>query len=60
MEYKVSYRRVKYPRLEFKTGELLLILPFGQDPKPFVEKHRRWIEGKAEFIRGCSVTSGIF
>jgi len=53
MEYKVSYRRVKYPRLEFKTGELLLILPFGQDPKPFIEKHRRWIEGKAEFIREC-------
>lgn len=53
MEYKVSYRRVKYPRLEFKTEELLLILPFGQDPEPFVEKHRRWIERKAEFIRKC-------
>jgi len=53
MEYKVSYRRVKYPRLEFKTGELLLILPFGQDPKSFVEKHRRWITKKAEFIRDC-------
>ena len=32
IDYKVSYRDVKYPRLELKTGNLLLVLPHGQDP----------------------------
>jgi len=53
IKYKVSYRNVKYPRLEFKTGELLLVLPYGQDPKVFLEKHRHWIVKKNKFIREC-------
>ncbi len=51
--HKVSYRSVKYPRLEFKTGELLLILPFGQKPDRLLEKHRNWIVNKARFIQEC-------
>ena len=53
VEYKVSYRKVKYPRLEFKTGELLLILPFGHDPETLLEKHRDWIVKKKGLINGC-------
>jgi len=53
IKYKVSYRNVKYPRLEFKTGELLLVLPYGQDPKVFLEKHRHWIVKKNKFIKKC-------
>ncbi|RLB07481.1 MAG: hypothetical protein DRG50_02760 [Deltaproteobacteria bacterium] len=53
VEYKVSYRKVKYPRLEFKGGGLLLILPFGHDPEVFLEKHRDWIVKKTEFINEC-------
>lgn len=53
LEYKVSYREVKHPRLEFKTGELLLILPFGHDPEDLLEKHRNWIIKKSEFISEC-------
>jgi len=53
LEYKVSYRKVKYPRLEFKTGGLLLILPYGEDPKTILEKHKDWIMKKSEFIKEC-------
>jgi len=51
--YKVSYRNVRYPRLEFKTGELLLVLPFGRDPDVSLNKHRGWIHEKTQFIKEC-------
>lgn len=51
--YKVAYRKVKYPRLEFRTKELLVVLPFGQKPEPVLEKHHRWIKKKAAFIDEC-------
>ena len=51
--YKVSYRDVKFPRLEFRTGGLLIILPFGQKPDRLLEKHRSWILNKARFIKEC-------
>ena len=49
--YRVSYRRIKYPRLEFKTGELIAILPHGSNVNPILEKHRDWIKKKHKFIR---------
>ena len=51
--YKVSHRAVKYPRIEFKTGKLLLILPPGYKPDRLLEKHRSWILKKASFIKEC-------
>jgi len=51
--YKVSYRAVKYPRLEFKTGELLVILPFEHKPDVILDKYRSWIFDKLEFINEC-------
>jgi len=51
--YSVSYRDIKYPRLEFKTGELLFILPFGYKPDYLLDKHRKWILQKSEFIKKC-------
>jgi hypothetical protein len=56
--YKVSYRDVKYPRLEFRTGELLVVLPFGHDLQSVLEKHKKWILKKAEFIEECLKESG--
>ena len=53
IKYKVSYRNVKYPRLEFKTGELLLVVPCGHNAKALLEKHRAWIVKKNEFIDEC-------
>jgi predicted metal-dependent hydrolase len=51
--HRVSHRNVKYPRLELRTGELLIILPFGHKPDRFLEKHRSWILDKARFIKEC-------
>lgn len=53
INYEVKYRDIKYPRLEFKSGELELILPFGEKPKDLLEKHRKWIIKKQNFIKDC-------
>ena len=51
VDYKVSYRNVKYPRLELKTGKLLLVLPYGMSPDEIIERHRDWIRKKVDLIR---------
>jgi predicted metal-dependent hydrolase len=51
--YSVSHRNVRYPRLEFRTGKLLLVLPFGFKPDPLLEKHKSWILKKTGFIKEC-------
>ncbi len=53
IEYKVKYRNIKYPRLEFKTGTLHLILPVGENPMEMIVKHSNWIEKKQKFIAEC-------
>lgn len=53
IHYKVSYRDIKYPRLEFTTGELLFILPLGHKPDTLLNKHKSWILKKINFIREC-------
>ena len=49
--FEVSFRDVKYPRLEFKTGKLLLVLPFGHSPEVVLNKHKKWIENKEKLIK---------
>lgn len=51
--YSVSHRNVKYPRLEFKTGELLLVLPPGRKPGPILEKHKGWILKRRGLVKEC-------
>jgi len=43
VDYQVDYRNIKYPRLEFKTGNLLLVLPKGQSEETLFGKHEKWI-----------------
>jgi predicted metal-dependent hydrolase len=53
-EYTVDYRNVKHPRLEFKTGTLLLILPkSAKDEKQTLEKYKKWIQKKELAIRNA-------
>jgi predicted metal-dependent hydrolase len=50
--YQVNYRDIKYPRLEFKTGELILILPRSFDREgEFLERHKKWIQRKNALIK---------
>jgi predicted metal-dependent hydrolase len=52
VEYTVAYRNVKHPRLEYKTGTLLLILPkSSKDEKQTLEKYENWIQKKELVIR---------
>lgn len=48
IEYEVNRRDVKYPRLEFKTGRLELIAPYGfAGEDNLLEKKKDWILRKA-------------
>jgi len=53
IRYQAIKRRVKYPRLEFKTGELMLILPPDTEPEEILEKHYNWVSKKIAFIKEC-------
>lgn len=49
--YTVEYRKVKHPRLEYKTGRLLIILPkTGWTPQQILEKYSGWIKRKQATI----------
>ena len=51
VEYAVNYRSVHYPRLEFKTGNLILILPKNyESEKKIIETHKEWIYKKHKEI----------
>jgi hypothetical protein len=52
VDYTVDYRNVKHPRLEYKTGTLLLILPKGsKNEKQTLEKYQKWIQKKELTIK---------
>ena len=52
IDYEVDFRNVKYPRLEYKTGNLILILPKeNKDETKILEKHRKWITRKEATIK---------
>lgn len=46
-EYKTIVRDVKHPRVEYKTGNLVVIIPKGyKEEKELVARHRKWIANK--------------
>lgn len=52
IEYEIAYRDIKYPRLEYKTGNLLLILPEDYENEAnLLEKHQQWITTKEDIIK---------
>jgi predicted metal-dependent hydrolase len=53
LSYRVERRNVKYPRLEFKAGELLAILPKNwKDETSVLEDKMDWIRKKHAEIQG--------
>jgi predicted metal-dependent hydrolase len=53
IEFVTKYRNIKFPRLEFKSGELEAIMPYCKDPNGILEKYMNWIRRKQEFIISC-------
>jgi len=52
LPYRVEWRRVRYPRLEFKTGNLLVILPPNcKNEAPLLEEKKAWILEKHRLIK---------
>jgi len=52
IRYRVVYRPIKNPRIEFKTGEMLLIVPPEyKDPEALIVKHSKWIYQNIKQIR---------
>jgi|Deesub1362B_J571_1020462.scaffolds.fasta_scaffold00997_9 hypothetical protein len=52
VEYRVEKRRVKYPRLEFKTGSLLVVLPENmKSEEDILERKKSWIIRKYREIQ---------
>ena len=51
IKYQLDYRDILYPRLEFKTGDLLLVLPKNyEDEEDLINKHKGWIVKKRNEI----------
>ncbi len=50
--YTTAYCNIKYPRLEFKTGNLQVILPKNyKKEKELIKKHGEWIQKKQKAIQ---------
>jgi len=57
--YKVEHRKVKYPRLEFKGLQLLVILPPEmKEPTKIIEKRKTWIQRKWNIIQEAVKRAG--
>lgn len=60
IEYKIDYRDVKYPRLEFKTGNLLLVMPQGcKNNAELIEKYKNWIFKRSTQILSASKSNKL-
>jgi len=54
IKYETVYRDIKYPRLEFKTGNLLLVLPKSYERHDgLIEKHKDWVYKRESFIKSA-------
>ena len=50
LDYEVKYRPIKYPRIELRTGRIVVILPEGHDTNKVLQKHEKWIKDKLSII----------
>jgi len=54
IKYETVYRDIKYPRLEFKTGDLLLVLPKSyENHEGLIKKHKNWVYNKESIIKSA-------
>ena len=58
VEYQTEYRSVRYPRLEFRTGNFMLILPEKYDGEDkLLHNHKKWILKKHRAINSALLAS---
>ncbi len=51
--YKVTYRRIKNPRVEYRAGFLNLVVPYGYDAEILLDKYKKWIIKKKTYLQEC-------
>lgn len=57
--YRIEHRKVKYPRLEFKGLQLIVILPQEiNEPLKIIEKRKAWIQRKWNIIQEAIKKAG--
>ncbi|MCX7697886.1 MAG: M48 family metallopeptidase [Candidatus Goldbacteria bacterium] len=57
--YKVIYREIKYPRIELKTGNLVVVAPYGYKKiKELLIKKQDWISKKIKIIQSALKNNG--
>ncbi|GEM_PF-1258443 len=42
--YRVEFRRINNPSLEFNSGQMTIVLPKGAKPDDVIQKYKSWIE----------------
>jgi predicted metal-dependent hydrolase len=51
--YKVTYKRIKNPRIEYRAGSLNLVVPHGYDAEILLDKYKKWINKKKSYLQEC-------
>ena len=54
INYNVIHKNIKYPRLEFKTGNLVVVSPKNMNYEKLINKHKLWIYKKQKEILNLS------
>jgi len=55
---RVVWRKVKYPRIDLREGEILIIAPPGTNIEALIQRKRAWIEEKMRLIEEFKERSG--
>ena len=58
ISYKVTYRNVRYARIEFRAGNIHLVIPRGYDYKVLLRKKAGWIKKKQDYFEQIANTYG--
>jgi predicted metal-dependent hydrolase len=53
LTYKVTYRKIRNPRIEYRAGALNLIVPHGYDAEILLDKYKNWIVKKKTYLQEC-------
>jgi predicted metal-dependent hydrolase len=51
--YKVTYKKIKNPRIEYWAGSLNLVVPHGYDAEILLDKYKKWINKKKSYLQEC-------
>lgn len=51
--YKITYKKIRNPRIEYRAGALNLVVPHGYDAELLLDKYKKWIIKKRTYLQEC-------